>query len=66
MVAERECRFDHTGDDNRPRDQRVIKAIQCDEIWSFAYAKQKNVRFATSAPEVAGDIWAWTAIDAAS
>lgn len=33
------------------------KQIQCDEIWSFCYAKQKN---ATSAEH--GDIWTWTAI----
>jgi IS1 family transposase len=42
------------------------KRIQCDEIWSFAYAKQKNVRDAKSAPEGAGDIWTWTGIDADS
>jgi IS1 family transposase len=41
-------------------------AIQCDEIWSFSYAKQKNVRFAKSAPDSAGDVWTWTAIDADS
>src|ERR1700684_2866901 len=44
----------------------AAKAIQCDEIWSFAYAKQKNVKFAKSAAEAAGDIWTWTAIDADS
>jgi IS1 family transposase len=38
--------------------------IQCDEIWSFCYAKQKNVKAAKAAPEVAGDVWTWTAIDA--
>lgn len=38
--------------------------IQCDEIWSFCYAKQKNVKAAKSAPDVAGDVWTWTAIDA--
>lgn len=38
--------------------------IQCDEIWSFCYAKQKNVEAAKAAPEVAGDVWTWTAIDA--
>jgi hypothetical protein len=27
------------------------KALQCDEIWSFSYAKQKNVKFAKAAPE---------------
>jgi IS1 family transposase len=40
--------------------------IQCDEIWSFTYAKQKNVKTAKSAPEGAGDTWTWTAIDADS
>jgi len=42
------------------------KSIQCDEIWSVTYAKQKNVRFAKSAPDGAGDVWTWTAIDADS
>jgi IS1 family transposase len=36
--------------------------IQVDEIWAFCYAKQKNVEKAKAAPEVAGDIWTWTAI----
>lgn len=39
------------------------KQIQCDEIWSFCYAKQKNVRAAKAAPLEAGDVWTWTAID---
>lgn len=38
--------------------------VQCDEIWSFCYAKQKNVPTATAAPDNAGDIWTWTALDA--
>ncbi len=38
--------------------------IQCDEIWSFTYAKQKNVAKAKAAPESAGDTWTWTALDA--
>lgn len=42
------------------------KRIECDEIWSFCYAKQKNVGRATAAPEGAGDAWTWTAIDADS
>jgi IS1 family transposase len=44
---------------------RGIKArrVQCDEVWSFCYAKAKNV------PEQkkgsgAGDVWLWTGIDA--
>ena len=44
---------------------RNVKAqqVQCDEIWSFCYAKQKNVATASAAPEGAGDVWTWTAID---
>ena len=38
--------------------------IQCDEIWSFTYAKQKNVAKAKAAPGEAGDTWTWTALDA--
>ncbi len=44
----------------------TAKAIQCDEIWSFSYAKNKNVKFAKSPSEGAGDVWTWTAIDADS
>lgn len=42
------------------------KRVQVDEIWSFTYAKQKNVAAAKAAPEEAGDTWTWTAIDAES
>jgi len=42
----------------------ACKRLQVDEIWAFCYAKQANVRTAKSAPEGAGDIWTWTAIDA--
>jgi IS1 family transposase len=42
------------------------KRIQVDEIWSFTYAKEKNVRSAKAAPEGAGDTWTWTALDADS
>lgn len=44
----------------------VAQRVQCDEIWSFTYAKQKNVKGAKSAPEQAGDTWTWTALDADS
>ena len=37
--------------------------VECDEIWSFVYAKDKNVKTATAAPGGAGDVWTWTAID---
>jgi IS1 family transposase len=38
--------------------------VQVDKIWAFCYAKQKNVADAKAAPEGAGDVWTWTAIDA--
>lgn len=40
------------------------KRVQVDEIWSFVYAKQRSVRSAVAAPDGAGDIWTWTAIEA--
>ena len=42
------------------------KRIQADEIWSFCYAKAKNVPTAKAAPDDAGDVWTWTALDADS
>jgi hypothetical protein len=42
------------------------KRIQLDEIWSFVYAKNDNVKRAKSAPSNAGDAWTWTAICADS
>ncbi len=38
------------------------KRIECDEIWSFVYAKEKNVDKAKNAPTFAGDVWTWTSI----
>ncbi len=40
------------------------KRLQLDEIWAFCYAKQRNVMLAKAAPQEAGDIWTWVAIDA--
>lgn len=40
--------------------------IQVDEIWSFVYAKAKNVGQAHNAPPSAGDVWTWVALDADS
>lgn len=44
---------------------RDVKArrVQCDEIWSFCYAKEKNVATAKKPAVQAGDVWTWTAID---
>lgn len=40
------------------------KRIQCDEIWSFVYAKAKNVPKELRGQFGYGDVWTWTAIDA--
>ena len=45
---------------------RGNRFIECDEIWAFVYAKQKNVPRAKAAPENAGDAWTFSAIDAQS
>ena len=42
------------------------KRIQCDEIWSFYYAKARNVPTAKAAPDNAGDVWTWPALDSDS
>lgn len=51
-------------------DEKVVslesKKIQCDEIWSFVYAKDKNVTDEMREKGTAGDVWTWTAIDADS
>jgi hypothetical protein len=40
--------------------------IQCDEIWTFNYCKQRTVAAAKVEPEDAGDLCTWTGIDADS
>ena len=42
------------------------KRIQCDEIWSFVYSKEKNASVEDKATGTAGDCWTWTALDADS
>jgi len=41
------------------------KRVQCDEIWSFVGAKEKNTTAETKA-QGWGDVWTWTALDADS
>lgn len=45
---------------------RGVKArrVQVDEIWSFTYAKAKNVPTAKRQDLAYGDTWTWTAIEA--
>jgi IS1 family transposase len=42
-----------------------VQRVQCDEIWSFCYAKEKNVPVEKEGTG-AGSVWTWTAIDADS
>jgi IS1 family transposase len=42
------------------------KRVQVDEIWSFCYAKQKNVGRAKAPVDGAGDVWTWTGMCADS
>jgi IS1 family transposase len=41
-----------------------IQRIEADEIWSFCYAKQKNVPEEFVDTPGYGDVWTWVAIDA--
>ena len=38
------------------------KRVQCDEIWSFCYAKEKNVPEKYKGKLGFGDVWTWTAV----
>jgi hypothetical protein len=42
------------------------RRIQCDEIWSFCYAKEKNIPQSIRSLPGIGDVWTWTAMDADS
>lgn len=42
------------------------RTIECDEIWSYVYAKQKNLPEAIRPPAVAGSVWTWVGLDRAS
>jgi len=51
-------------------DEKVLnvksRRVQCDEIWSFVYAKEKNVPADLKDSGEAGDVWTWTALDSDS
>lgn len=42
----------------------ICRRVQIDEIWAFAYCKQKQVKTAKAAPDQAGDLWTFVALDA--
>jgi len=39
------------------------RRVQCDEIWSFCYAKAKNVPAEKRGERGVGDVWTWVALD---
>jgi IS1 family transposase len=41
----------------------TCKKVQCDEIWAFCYAKEKNVPEDKRGQFGFGDVWTWVAID---
>jgi len=42
------------------------RLIQCDEIWSFCYCKEKTLPDEKRGTLGVGDVWTWVAIDASS
>ena len=44
----------------------VCRRLQVDEIWSFCYAKEKNVPGNRRGQFGYGDVWTWTALDSDS
>lgn len=42
------------------------KHVQCDEIWSFVGAKDRNATLEQRQKGTAGDVWTWTALDSDS
>ena len=44
----------------------ICNRLQVDEIWAFCYAKQKNVPDDLKGQFGFGDVWTFTAIDAAT
>ena len=41
-----------------------LRYIECDEIWEFCYAKERNVPVEHKGEFGYGDVWTWTGIDA--
>ena len=47
---------------NRHLRNLPCRRVQVDEVWSFVYAKQRNVATAKRQDLAWGDVWVWTAI----
>jgi len=52
------CQWLHNDRVRNVKSQRV----QCDEIWSFCYSKEKNVPQGCKGVLGFGDVWTWTAL----
>jgi IS1 family transposase len=52
--------------DKAIRGLKSTRRVQCDEVWSFCYAKDRNVPKAKQGEPGVGSVWTWTAIDADS
>src|SRR5438105_10336992 len=39
------------------------KRVQCDEIWAFVGAKDKNVPLSRKGDDGIGSVWTWVALD---
>lgn len=55
-------------EDHHDRHVRGVKArrVQCDEIWAFCYAKDKNLPAHMRGKPGVGSVWTWTALDSDS
>lgn len=42
----------------------VCRRIQCDEVWAFCHAKERNVPDQHKGEWGFGDVWTWVALDA--
>lgn len=49
--------------DDTMRDLTCVR-VQCDEIWSFCHAKERNLKPTLRGKDKFGDLWTWVAIDA--
>jgi IS1 family transposase len=49
---------------NKTMNNLTCQKLQCDEIWSFVYSKDKNVPEKHKGEYGYGDVWTFTAIDA--
>ena len=61
-MAGKACHLYH---DEQVRGRQGKRNIQCDEIWSFVYAKEKRLD-GVQPLDVAGSVWLFTALDADS